>query len=107
MYPVNSIPIDRVLSNELSLLSNKDTIANTSFRKSTSLPNLKSFNVRDKGHVCIAHLTTNSFLVGRHEKLVIDFSNNEQECFAIKASVILYEKQVKDLTTFQVSELVG
>jgi hypothetical protein len=91
IYPADSIPVDSQLNNEFNFSSSSDTVHSESHSSKNS--QIKSFNVRDKDHVCVVHLSTTNFQVGKEELLVYDFSKNQEACEAIKATILLCEKR--------------
>jgi hypothetical protein len=75
---------------------------NSASQKNSQSNKMKSFRVRDKRQVCVVHLPTDRFQLGKVEIMIIDFRNGEQHCLAVKSSLMVLEKKTSDDSVLQV-----
>jgi hypothetical protein len=105
-YPPNSLPEETYLdSGFLEITSDEreslDTSGSTSAKHSpisekfAGSPHQSSivYSVRDVGHVCNITMPSLQLVPGTDEIVDFDFADQDQECFAIKASLRLVETQ--------------
>jgi tricorn protease-like protein len=105
VYPADSIPVDIIIANELTIVNTYTTLESSVSQKNSKMNKIKSFRVRDKGRVCVVHLPTDRFQLNKAEIMVIDFRNGEQNCLAVKSSLMILEKKTSDDSVLQVSLL--
>lgn len=53
-----------------------------------------TFKVRDEGLICNVSVPSLRFLIGKSTCIAVDFTDQEQDCYAIKASILQTEVQI-------------